>query len=691
MLNHFSQRIIRSIFLIVILPIVALRLLGFWQWMEWYSYDLLFYLSPTEPQDERVVLVTWNEKDLQASQEATMSDLTLAFVLEKIKEQQPRLIGLDLYRDLPVPSRQLSKQEDEEAYQRLQSIFRSTPNLVGIEKITEPTIAPNPILKEQKRTFASDLPIDPDNVIRRSFINRSQDYSYVGTALAYLYLVQEGWNHELAGKSSLALFKDNRKIILQDLKTFDGGYINNKVGLDFLVNWRRGAFHFPQYSVSELRAGAVPPDAFSDKIVLIGNVSSSSPDLHHLPVAKWDDQQPWTFGVEIVAHVVSSIISAALDDRPLLRVAPWGMGYLLMALAITSVTLVIFKLSALSLKKLYLISSLFSLILTSFLGIASLIAFQVLGWWIPIVPAVLSIWLTFLIILYEVQINRERKTLSKLKLLVGHLGHEIGNATYAIQMNTEEIELKIEDAKSSLDLIFALSQSKLLESQQQDNNLSDDYFSFEELQQHLDELDKNLNEIKEQTPQIGQMVQKISRHRERTKYYIRLTSLREKRAQEMTMVNDFVRQLVEQTAMELQDEYKIQIEVKQIYEPSLSRVKLDRFSLEIILKNLLENALATLSAKAKTTSDYNPTLIVKTHKSDQRLKIIVEDNGEGIAKTLKPKIFEPGVSGKPAGQGQGIGLFLVKEFLTLAEGDIQVESTPGEGSKFIVSLPRISK
>ncbi len=682
MFNIFSKKVIRSILLIVVLPLVALRLLGIWQWIEWYSYDLLFYLSPPEPPDERVVLVTWDEQDLQASQEATMSDLTLGFVLEKIKAQQPRVIGLDLYRDLPVSSRQLSKQENEEAYQKLIEIFRSTPNLVGIEKIRGNIINPNPILQEQNRTFSSDLITDPDNVIRRSFINTSSDYSYIGTALGYLYLIPSGWKHFMVGNSSLAFSKDSQKIVLQDLKTFDGGYINNRVGFDFLINWRRGTSSFPQYSVSALKTGAVPTDAFTDKIVLIGNVSSSSPDLHHLPVAKWDERQPWTHGVEIVAHVASSIISAALDDRPLLRVAPWGMGYLFMALAITSVALVASWLSTQRLRKLYLISSLFSLILTIVLVVVSLIAFPTLSWWIPIVPAVLGIWLTFFVMNYEVQINREKTTLSKLRLLVGHLGHEIGNSTYAIQMNAEEIDLQIEDATSLLDSISALLQS---------HEPSDDSFPLEELRRYLDELDTTLYAIQKQTPEIGQMVQKISRHRERTKYYIRLTSLWEKREQEMTMVNDFVRQLVEKALEELQDEYKTPIEVKQIYDPNLSRVRLDRFSLEIILNNLLENAWATLSAKANQASDYQPTLLVKTQKSDRRLKIIVEDNGEGISPTLKPRIFESGISGKPAGQGQGIGLFLVKEFLTLEEGNIELESTPGEGSKFIVSLPRKSR
>ncbi len=663
-------RVIRSIVVIVIFPIVTLRLLGFLQWMEWYHYDLLYSLRPPETRDERIVLVVWDEKDLQISEESTMSDDTLAFVLEKIKEQQPRVIGLDLYRDIPVSSRLLSDDSDKSAYDRLQDIFLNTPNLIGIEKVREPIINPNAVLKQQQRTYSSDIIIDQDNIVRRSFINANRDSTYIGTALGYSYLVQEGWQNSLVGKSSLALSNIHKKIVLQDLKTFDGGYINNKVGWDFLINWRKNSSLFATYSVNDLRANLVAGDAFYDKIVIIGNISSSSGDIHYAPTGKWNREQPWIYGVNIVGEVASSIISAAKDGRPLLRVAPWGMGYLLLALAAALVTSFISFFSRLSINKLYLVSILFSLTLTGLLVYISLIALLTLGWWIPIVPAVLGVWLTFLTINYEVQITREKENQTKLELLIKHLSHEIGNSTYAIRMNTEEINTKIEDANSSIDSLW-------------------DNFPIKEIHPYLRELKLNLDEIKQETPQIVLHLEKISRHRKRTKHYVELTSFRtrwhNKRKSEMTMVNDFVRQLVDTVMMELPEEHKTLIEVKQIYDQSGMRVRLDRLSLEIILSNLLENAFDTLSAKA-SRPNYNPTVIVKTNSTRNWIEIVVEDNGEGIPPSSVNEIFKLGVSGKPG--GQGIGLFLVKELLNLEGGKIKLESRVGKGSKFIVCLPK---
>ena len=80
-----NKKAIRTILLIIILPIIALRLLGILQWMELAAYDLLFYFSPNEPKEERIVLVTWDEQDLQGTQHITLSDQELILVLEKIK------------------------------------------------------------------------------------------------------------------------------------------------------------------------------------------------------------------------------------------------------------------------------------------------------------------------------------------------------------------------------------------------------------------------------------------------------------------------------------------------------------------------------------------------------------------------------------------------------------------------------
>jgi signal transduction histidine kinase len=65
----------------------------------------------------------------------------------------------------------------------------------------------------------------------------------------------------------------------------------------------------------------------------------------------------------------------------------------------------------------------------------------------------------------------------------------------------------------------------------------------------------------------------------------------------------------------------------------------------------------------------------------------VKDNGAGIPKKVIDKIFQPFFTTKPTGQGTGLGLSLSYDIVKAHGGELKVESTEGEGAKFIVELP----
>ena len=191
------------------------------------------------------------------------------------------------------------------------------------------------------------------------------------------YLVEEGFSYQNIDEDSLMLSRNQNQTVINNLKTFDGGYINNRTNLDFLVNWRRGEELFETISVRELMTGEIPPNTFRDKIVLIGSVAASTEDRHNISLTRWDKNRPWTYGIYVLAHITSSIISAALDGRPLIKVAPWGSGYLFLIASISSISYVIFKFSELRTQKLYLLSALLSLVLTVALSFGSLLVFRI--------------------------------------------------------------------------------------------------------------------------------------------------------------------------------------------------------------------------------------------------------------------------------------------------------------------------
>ena len=106
----------------------------------------------------------------------------------------------------------------------------------------------------------------------------------------------------------------------------------------------------------------------------------------------------------------------------------------------------------------------------------------------------------------------------------------------------------------------------------------------------------------------------------------------------------------------------------------------DKDKLEKIIVNLLSNAFKYTPEKGMVS--------VKSALEKGRLKITVADSGPGISKEDLDKIFErfyqvEGTEDK----GTGIGLSLVKELVELHRGQISVESAPGKGTAFKVSLP----
>ena len=106
----------------------------------------------------------------------------------------------------------------------------------------------------------------------------------------------------------------------------------------------------------------------------------------------------------------------------------------------------------------------------------------------------------------------------------------------------------------------------------------------------------------------------------------------------------------------------------------------DKDKIEKIISNLLANAF-------KYTPE-SGTVSVTVEMENERLRILVEDSGPGIPKKELDKIFDRfyQVEGTEE-KGSGIGLALVKELVTLYRGQISVNSEPGKGSRFRITVP----
>ena len=307
----------------VSLLVILLRLSGFLQGWEWRAYDLVMRSRPPLAQDSRIVIVGIDEKDVAGLKTSIFSDQLLANLLTKLKAMHPKAIGLDIYRDVPVPPGEAA----------LAKVFSSTPNLIGIEKVAGQsgidTVAPAPILKARNQIAANDLPVDADNVIRRGFIYLSKGqetfYSFA-LYLAVIYLDSVGVVVEdVPGTENFRL----RQALFQPLDPNEGGYVRTDArGFQLLINYRGGKNSFPQVSMTDILQQRVPPDWGKDRIILIGKVGESFKDVYFTPYSDRAGLAQAMPGVEIHANIISSILSATLDQQPLLQTWPEALEWL---------------------------------------------------------------------------------------------------------------------------------------------------------------------------------------------------------------------------------------------------------------------------------------------------------------------------------------------------------------------------
>jgi len=109
----------------------------------------------------------------------------------------------------------------------------------------------------------------------------------------------------------------------------------------------------------------------------------------------------------------------------------------------------------------------------------------------------------------------------------------------------------------------------------------------------------------------------------------------------------------------------------------------DASELQQLILNLLINA-----EQALVTIDGPRTIVVRTRADEGEARLEIADSGPGIAPEIRRKIFDPFFTTKPEGVGTGLGLSICYGIAREHGGRIWVESEPGHGARFGVTLPR---
>ena len=132
------------------------------------------------------------------------------------------------------------------------------------------------------------------------------------------------------------------------------------------------------------------------------------------------------------------------------------------------------------------------------------------------------------------------------------------------------------------------------------------------------------------------------------------------------------------------------VDIQKSLDPAVGEVSMVPEEIGRVFLNLLDNALQAMRTRAAAEGDgYAPVLSVVTRPMPGGgAEVRIADNGAGIPDDVRDRIFEPFFTTKPTGEGTGLGLSLTYEIVVHGHGGaLDVESTEGEGTTFVVTLP----
>ncbi|MDZ7364504.1 MAG: ATP-binding protein [candidate division KSB1 bacterium] len=239
---------------------------------------------------------------------------------------------------------------------------------------------------------------------------------------------------------------------------------------------------------------------------------------------------------------------------------------------------------------------------------------------------------------------------------------------------------------------------------------------------------KNVNgddfvDIAEILDVLEQNAEKINHHGKRADSIVR-SMMMHSRGQigqrEMTDVNYLLDEAVNLTYHGLRaQDVSFNIAIEKQYDETIGKIEVVPQDLQRVFLNIINNACYAAHQKARagdgesgrkgdresgrwgenespshplapsSRQPFTPTLSVSTKNLGDQIEIRIRDNGNGIPKDIREKIFNPFFTTKPTGQGTGLGLSISYDIIVQQHrGEIRVETEEGKFTEFVVKLPR---
>ena len=493
--------------------IVGLRQLGALEGFELDAYDQLVRSRPESEPSDRVLVVGISEDDIRNYNQFPITDATLATVLKKLTAYQPRAIGIDIGRDVPIG----------EGREDLIQVIEQNDNIVAacvMSSVTEPGTPPAPGTPLERVGFA-DMQLDQDQVIRRTALvsfppfveplpenpHLCQDpdnllYS-LPFQLALSYLETEGIEEELTTPEEFIKLDST---IFLPLEEQSGNYsYTGAFDYQIMINWS-GENAIDQVNLTDVLEDNIDPNLVRDRVVLIGYTASTANDDFATPFSAAAQDRVLMPGVVLHAQVVSQILSTVLEGRPLIWY--WSQGSEILWIFLWSV---VGGTLAWKIRRPWILIPVAIVAGGVLYGISYTLFVQQSGW-IPLVPPAIGLALTtFSVVIIDRYGQVVAKTVKKLL----RINIEIDETQREEQVNQvvntdtfQDLQIKAQELKRRRDITKKTTSSNTLK----DRVLVDweeapELGQYQQLLQRARVLRHKLNRVEEQRDEVEEVEQ----------------------------------------------------------------------------------------------------------------------------------------------------------------------------------------
>lgn len=674
---------------VALLAIFAFSHVGLFAVLELKGLDLLFILRGVKPPSEQVVVV--------AVDEPSFAELGLQWpwprslhgqLVRQLTAAGAEVVGMDiLFAESSKPK------EDEsfaEALREVGNVVLASEHAVVNDRLFRHSLRADPIPLFREAAAGVGIPLvllDADGTVRRTWLELPETSSFA------LSVAKEYMARKKTDRSLPILFN-----------TTSGEAAQNKVLIDHLGPPRSVATASYYQALDYERL--LPPGFFAGKVVLVGRSLVAIPEPQQLLGDTFLTPFSWlglgpTSGVEIQATIVSNLLEGRFP------VELNGVARILFLLAFLAVaSLLIIRLKPVA-------GLLATAILTGVLLVLAYFVFLGVGVVLPVVAAIAGLSLVYggHLMLRTVRAERssrqaleeanrrleskvaartrqlsdahqklakrhtdlesayrdlartqeqliQSEKMASLGLLVAGVAHELNNPISYVSGNLDFVGDYIEQL-----VTIAESNGEL-------GNANDEFTHPERQQKRIERLDATRKTLQELIASCKEGTERVK------KIVLDLHTF--SRIDDVGRVPADLHAGIESTLNLLTKQYKDRIRVHRDY-GDLPEVECYPGQINQVLMNLLQNA-------AQAISDEGDVWIV-TRAEAGWVKVVVRDNGSGIAEKDLNKIFDPFFTTKPVGTGTGLGLSISYGIVKKHGGRIRVQSNLNKGTAFIIELP----